>query len=424
MPSQGSSRPMAVAKANPAAACPDGNDAEPGIRTFRPSGTPTSARSGRRRDQADFAARFTSGDVTAMATVPRTAARRPAGPPRLPSPAAITKQRTELLAASESRRTGASSEGVGVVATAAKTARSTASSSRSPAAARSRTGPPRRASSSASRRESVPAAPAAGSRELSGSGTGVSGSGTGAPVSATGVSGSAAGVSGTPVAWSGSPGMRVLPGNSLIAVQRVLEFLFGLLGQGGLQDRAAVLAHRLDGLVGGHLLQHQEQRRVARLDYAADLFLELLVDAALGELAHERAHTGPYRHPEYRDEEEQAEQEPPEHAPGRSAADQVVTGVDVIAAIFIPHDHRDRVRLDDQVLGQPPGLVGGSVRGRHVRVSDGDQVSHGISFLSWFSCLLVRAGCLRQPSRPRPPRWRCRERAECARRPPSPAEHR
>src|SRR5689334_22919996 len=337
MPSQGSSRPTAVAKANPAAACPDGNDAEPGIRTFRPSGTPASARSGRRRDQADFAARFTSGDVTPMATAPRTAARRPAGPPRLPSPAAITSHRTELLAASESRRSGASSEGVGVVATAAKTARSTASSSRSTAADRSRTGPPRCASSSASRRESVPATPAAGSRELSGSGTGVSGP--------------AAGVSGTPVAWSGSPGVRVLPGNGLIAVQCVLEFLFGVLGQRCLQDRAAVLAHRLDGLVGGYLLQHQEQRRVARLDHAADLLLELLVDAGLGELAHERAHPGSHRHPEYRDEEQQAEQEPPEHAPGRSAADHVVSGVDVIAAVFIPNDHRDRVRLDDQVLG-------------------------------------------------------------------------
>src|SRR5690242_10164318 len=403
MPSQGSSRPTAVAKANPDAACPDGNDAEPGIRTFRPSGTPASARSGRRRDQADFAARFTSGDVTPMATAPRTAARRPAGPPRLPSPAAITSHRTELLAASESRRSGASSEGAGVVATAAKTARSTASSSRSPAAACWRSGPPRWASASASRRTTVPGPFAAGSPESSGL---------------------AAGVSCAVMASPMFRDRRLLSDSSLIAVQRVLEFGFGFLGQGGLQDRAAVLAHRLDSLVRGHLLQHQEQRRVARLDHAADLFLELLVDAALGELAHERAHTGPYRHPEYRDEEEQAEQEPPEHAPGRSAADQVVTGVDVIAAVFIPHDHRDRVRLDDQVLGQPPGLVGGGIRGRHVRVSDGDQFSHGISFLSWFSGLLVRAGCLRQPSRPRPPRWRCRERAECARRPPSPAEHR
>src|SRR5262245_44512822 len=125
-------------------------------------------------------------------------------------------------------------------------ARSTAPSSRSPAATRWRTGPPRFSSSSASCCPTVPEASAAGSPELS---------------------------------W-------------LTAVQRVLEFLLRVLGQGRLQDRAAVLAHRLDGLVGGDLLQHQEQRRGARLEHAADLVLELLVDAGLGELAHERAHPG------------------------------------------------------------------------------------------------------------------------------------
>ena len=48
---------------------------EAGIRTFRQTGTPAPTRSGRWRDQADFTARFTSADVTPMATVPRTAAR-------------------------------------------------------------------------------------------------------------------------------------------------------------------------------------------------------------------------------------------------------------------------------------------------------------------------------------------------------------
>ena len=54
---------------------------EAGIRAFRQTGTPAPTRSGRWRDQADFTARFTSADVTPMATVPRTAA-RPAPPPR------------------------------------------------------------------------------------------------------------------------------------------------------------------------------------------------------------------------------------------------------------------------------------------------------------------------------------------------------
>jgi hypothetical protein len=53
-----------------------------------------------------------------MATVPRTAARRPARPPTTLSPAAVASQRLELLAALESRRSGSSSEGVGVAATA------------------------------------------------------------------------------------------------------------------------------------------------------------------------------------------------------------------------------------------------------------------------------------------------------------------
>ena len=118
-PSQGSSRPMAAAKANPAAAWPDGNDVEPGIGTLRRTGTRVPARSGRWRDQADFTARFTSADVTPMAAVPRTAAHRPAGPPVTRSPVAMASQRRELLAALESRRSGSSSDGVGVAATAA-----------------------------------------------------------------------------------------------------------------------------------------------------------------------------------------------------------------------------------------------------------------------------------------------------------------
>jgi hypothetical protein len=46
--------------------------------------------------------------------------------------------------------------------------------------------------------------------------------------------------------------------------------------------------------------------------------------------------------------------------------------VDVVTAVFVPHDHRDRVRLDDQVLSQPARLVGGSFRGCLIRVSDGN----------------------------------------------------
>ena len=109
---------MAAAKANPDAAWPDGNDVEAGIRTLRQTGTPAPARSGRCRAQMDLTARFTSADVVPMASVPRSAARRPAPPPARASAAAIANQRPELLAALESRRSGSSRDGVGVSATA------------------------------------------------------------------------------------------------------------------------------------------------------------------------------------------------------------------------------------------------------------------------------------------------------------------
>jgi len=63
----------------------------------------------------------------------------------------------------------------------------------------------------------------------------------------------------------------------------------------------------------------------------------LLGVPALGELARRRIHSGADSYPEDRDEEQQAEQEPPEHAPGRSGADLVMMGPDLIAAIVVPH---------------------------------------------------------------------------------------
>jgi hypothetical protein len=56
-----------------------------------------------------------------------------------------------------------------------------------------------------------------------------------------------------------------------------------------------------------------------------------------------------------------------------------MVGVDVVTAVFVPHDHRDRVGLDDQVPGQLACLVGRGIRGRLIRVSDGDQVGHDFS---------------------------------------------
>src|SRR2546430_12961855 len=112
---------MAAAKANPDAAWPDGNDVEAGIRTLRQTGTPAPARSGRCRAQMDLTARFTSADVAPMASVPRSAARRPAPPPARASAAAIANQRPEVLAALEGPRSGPACGGGGAAAAAAET---------------------------------------------------------------------------------------------------------------------------------------------------------------------------------------------------------------------------------------------------------------------------------------------------------------
>jgi hypothetical protein len=67
---------------------------------------------------------------------------------------------------------------------------------------------------------------------------------------------------------------------------------------------------------------------------------------------------------------------PGERARGRLGAGRVMAGVDVVTAPSVPHDHRDRVRLDDQIVGQPACLAGGGLRDCLVRVPDGDQISH------------------------------------------------
>ena len=51
-------------------------------------------------------------------------------------------------------------------------------------------------------------------------------------------------------------------------------------------------------------------------------------------------------------------------------------GMHVIAAVGVPDDYRDRVGLDNQVLGQLPRLVGGGLGGGLVGLSDRDQVCH------------------------------------------------
>jgi len=73
-----------------------------------------SARSGRGLVATDFATRLTLAEVTPIATTPSSAARRPRFPPKIARSAAIASYSCEPFAAFESRRSGSSSDGVGV----------------------------------------------------------------------------------------------------------------------------------------------------------------------------------------------------------------------------------------------------------------------------------------------------------------------
>src|SRR5690348_1439236 len=100
----------------------------------------------------------------------------------------------------------------------------------------------------------------------------------------------------------------------------------------------------------------------------------------------------------------------------------MMAGVRVVLSLLVPHDHRDRVGLDDQVLGQPSCLGGGIVRGRLVGVADRDQVGH--IFLS-FVAMPARSRPVHQSCRPRAPpatgeTTGSRDQPEC-RVPPGPA---
>jgi hypothetical protein len=114
--SGGRSWPTDAANANPDAECPDGNDRDDGILTWRSRGTPAPSRSGRCLAYSDLTPRFTVAEVTAIVSRPRAAARRPACPPKTAIAAATPSHRRDLSAAWESRRIGTSRSGVGVAA--------------------------------------------------------------------------------------------------------------------------------------------------------------------------------------------------------------------------------------------------------------------------------------------------------------------
>src|SRR5215216_2291211 len=178
------------------------------------------------------------------------------------------------------------------------------------------------------------------------------------------------------------PSVRLLAG--AFTMQGFLELALRLVRQRALEDGAAVLGHRLHGLVRGHLFDDHEEGRGARLKHVPDLVLELLVHGTLGDLAHQRPHPGPDGHAEERDEEQHAEQHAPEHPPGRPGAHRVVVGDDPDLSLLVPDDRRHRVGLDDKLMLQPLGLIHRRQRGGLVRVPDRDQVRH-LCLLAWSS---------------------------------------
>jgi hypothetical protein len=92
-----------VAKAKADAEWPEGNDVEAGIRTFRPAGTATPARSGRARLSSPLATMFTVAEASPMLATPSSAARR-GRPPWSASVAATASHNVEWSAAEDSRR--------------------------------------------------------------------------------------------------------------------------------------------------------------------------------------------------------------------------------------------------------------------------------------------------------------------------------
>jgi hypothetical protein len=119
MPAAGIAAPTPVAKANAEAECPEGQDVELGISTWRVTGTSCVSRSGRRRLPSGLSTRLTTAEVSAIAARPFSVARRPRLPPNAARSAEQPSHNLELFAARESRRSATSIPGVGVAAIAA-----------------------------------------------------------------------------------------------------------------------------------------------------------------------------------------------------------------------------------------------------------------------------------------------------------------
>jgi len=109
----------------------------------------------------------------------------------------------------------------------------------------------------------------------------------------------------------------------------------------------------------------------ARTEHVLYLALELPVDAGLLDLAHQRSQAGPDGHAEEGYEEQQAEQQAPEHAPAGPAGYRVVVGVGVEPALRVTAHGRDRVRLDDEIVGEPSVVAGRPPPPAHLRVRVG-----------------------------------------------------
>src|SRR3954452_16055193 len=98
------------------------------------------------------------------------------------------------------------------------------------------------------------------------------------------------------------------------------QALLVLLGERGLDDLAAVLAHAVHELVARVGLAERDQRGAAGRKVRTELLEEVVVGADVGELAGDRTARGPDRHAEQWCQEQQADQAAPQRAAGRTRA--------------------------------------------------------------------------------------------------------
>src|SRR5690348_3027626 len=102
------------------------------------------------------------------------------------------------------------------------------------------------------------------------------------------------------------------------ACEGVAQVLLLRLIERGSENRTSRVLDLTENLVGGHILDQQEENRVSRFHTRCKLLHELVSDAEIGQRTAQRAGAGPESHTNKRIEEHQPKQQPPQ-TPGCGA---------------------------------------------------------------------------------------------------------